>query len=152
MPSRNWSDDDELILDVTDALRPNPTEQRVIEAARAAYAWRRADPDSELAALLYDSDLDRTALVRSAVSGGPRNLVFGLGELRVEVEIGDAGIEGQLVPPGPGVVRLLSVDGPGRETRADEVGCFAFPAARRGTLRIECAVPAGTFATEWFNA
>ena len=62
MPSRNWSDDDELILDVADALRPNPTEQQVMEAARAAYAWRSADPDRELAALLYDSHLDRTAL------------------------------------------------------------------------------------------
>lgn len=153
MPSRNWSDDDELILDVADALRPNPTEQQVMEAARAAYAWRSADPDRELAALLYDSHLDRTALVRSPLTGGPRNLVFGLGELRVEVEIGDAGIEGQLVPPGPGVVRLLTPDGTAAETSADEVGCFAFPAAaRRGPIRIECSTPAGTVATEWINA
>jgi len=152
MPSRNWNDDDELILDLADVLRPNPTEQRVIEAARAAYVWRAADPDTELAALLYDSHHDCSVLVRSPVSGAPRNLVFGLGELRVEVEIGDAGIEGQLVPPGPGIVRLLTVDGTAAETTADEVGCFAFPAARRGPIRIEWAVPAGTFATEWINA
>ena len=152
MPSRNWNDDDELLLDITDVLRPNPTEQRVIEAARAAFAWRCADPDMELALLLYDSDLDRAAAVRAPVSGSHRNLVFGSGPLRVEVEIGDAGIEGQLVPPQPGTVRLLTADGAADETTADEVGCFAFPAARRGPIRIECTTPAGTVATEWINA
>ena len=151
MPSRNWNDDDELLLDVTEALRPNPTEQRVIAAARAAFAWRSSDPDAELAALLYDSDLDRTASVRSSLPGAPRNLVFALGDQRVEVEIGEAGIEGQLVPPGPGTVRLVTVDGTAAETAADEVGCFAFPATRRGPIRIECSTPAGTVATEWIN-
>ena len=151
MPSRNWNDDDELILDVADALRPDPTEQRVIAAAGAARAWLASDPDTELAALLYDSHIDRTALVRSSLSGAPRSLVFGLGELRVEVEIGDAGIEGQLVPPGPGTVRLLTVAGTAAETTADEVGCFALPAARRGPIRIECTTEAGTVATEWIN-
>ncbi len=152
VPSRNWNDDDELILDVADALRPNPTEQRVLAAARAAYRWRASDPDAELAALLYDSHLDTTALVRAPAGAAPRNLVFGRGDLRVEIELSDTGIEGQLVPPAAGVVRLLTVDGTAAETRADEVGCFAFPAANRGPIRIECAVPGGRFATEWINA
>lgn len=152
MPSRNWNDDDELIRDLGEALRQGPAEQQVIEAARAAFAWRAADADLELAALLYDSRLDQTALVRGPHSGAPRNLVFGLGQLRIELELSDTGIEGQLVPPEPGVVRLLTATGPAVETTADELGCFSFPARRRGQIRIEYSLAGGQFATGWINA
>jgi hypothetical protein len=152
MPLRNWNDDDEFLLDVSDAMRPDPAEQRVIAAARAVYAWRGSDADRELAALLYDSCLDRTATVRAPISGGPRNLVFGLGTLRIEIELSDAGIEGQLIPPEPGVVRLLTVAGLAAETIADEVGCFTFATPPKGPIRIECVVNGRPLATAWINA
>ena len=152
MPWRNWSDDEELMRDVGDALRTDPAERQVVEAGHAIGAWHFADADRALAALLYDSYLDGIAAVRGPASGAPRNLVFALGELRVEIELSDTGIEGQLIPPEPGHVRLLDATGPIAETTADQVGCFTFPAGRRGPIRIECSVGDGRrFATEWIT-
>ena len=151
MPWRNWNDDEELLLDIGDALRPDPLEAEVIAAARHVQAWRSAEVDRALAALLYDSELDRTAAVRGPLSGGPRNLVFALGELRVEVELSDAGIEGQLIPPEPGQVRLFTEAGLIAEATADEVGCFRLPSSRPGPIRIECQVAGRQIATEWIT-
>lgn len=158
MPWRNWSDDDELLLDIGDAFRPEPDEQVVLHAAHAVRGWRSADADRALAALLYDSCLDGTAAVRGPSSRAPRNLVFALEQLRVEIEVSDAGIEGQLIPPESGTVRLLDAGGAIAETTADEVGCFSFPAGssaragRWGPVRIECAVAGRRLATEWITA
>jgi hypothetical protein len=151
MPWRNWSDDEELLLDIGDAVRPEPFEQQVIEAGRMVHAWHGTDLDKALAALLYDSHLDGLSAVRGPISGAPRNLVFALGELRVEIELSDTGIEGQLIPPEPGQVWLLDATGPVAETTADEVGCFSFPAGRRGPIRIECLVSGRRIATEWIS-
>ena len=118
MSSRNWSDDHELMRDLGEALTSIPAEQQVVDAARTAYGWRSLSADLELAALLYDSDLDQTTLVRGPVPGSPRALVFGRGSRRVEIELSETGIEGQLVPPEPGVVRLLTAAGSAAETTA----------------------------------
>jgi hypothetical protein len=151
MPWRNWNDDEDLLLDIGEALRPEPLEAEVRTAARAVQAWRSAEVDRALAALLYDSELDRTAAVRGPLSGAPRNLVFALGELRVEIELSDAGIEGQLIPPEPGTVRLFNATGQIAEATADEVGCFTFPTRRPGPIRIECQVAGRKVATEWIT-
>jgi hypothetical protein len=148
----NWNDDDDLIRDIADALRPDPLEQRVVEAARVAYGWWSCDPDLEIAALLYDSYVDGGVVVRARHAGPPRTLLFGCGPLRVEIEVSRAGIDGQLIPPGPGTVRLLTVSGPVAETTADEVGCFTLPSPPTGPMRIECTVSGGRFATKWVVA
>jgi hypothetical protein len=152
MSWRNWSDDEELLLDIGDAVRPQPYEQQVIAAGRVVHAWHGTDLDKALAALLYDSHLDGLAAVRGPAFGAPRNLVFALGELRVEIELSDTGIEGQLIPPESGTVWLLDGTGPVAETTADEVGCFSFPAGRRGPVRIECLVSGRRIATEWISS
>lgn len=154
MPWRNWNNDDELLLDIGEALRPEPLEVEVLAAAASVRAWRTAEVDRALAALLYDSELDRTAAVRGPISGAPRNLVFALGELRVEIELSENGIEGQLIPPEPGQVRLFNQAGLVAEATADEVGCFTFPArpgGRPGPIRIECQVAGRPVATEWIT-
>ena len=63
----------------------------------------------------------------------------------------DTGIEGQLIPPEPGVVRLLTVTGPGTETTADEVGCFAFPTQRGQPIRLECTLDGDRIITDWIT-
>jgi hypothetical protein len=152
MPWRNWSDDDELMRDIADAVRPEPLEQQILAAGRLVFAYHVTDLDKALAELTYDSRVDGVAAVRGPLSGGPRNLVFSLGELRVEIEVSDAGIEGQLIPPEPGKVWLLDAGGPVAETTADEVGCFSFPSSRSGPVRIECDVSGRRVATEWITA
>jgi hypothetical protein len=151
MPWRNWRDDDELMLDIGDALRTDPYEAVVLEAGRLIGQWQSRDADRELAALLYDSYVDGLAAVRGPATGAPRNLVFALDEVRIEIEISDAGIEGQLIPPEPGRVWLLDATGPVAETVADQVGCFTFPPGRHGPVRIECAVEDRRVATEWIS-
>jgi hypothetical protein len=152
MPSRNWSDDAELIGDLREALRPTPVEQKVIDAAWAAFAWGRADPDIELAELLYDSFLDEAAPVRGPLASAPRALVFGRGPLRVELELSEGGIEGQLVPPEPGTVRLVTLAGAAAETAADAVGCFSFHTQARKPFRLSCTSAAGHLDTEWITS
>ena len=153
MPWRSWNDDDELMRDLTEALRAEPYEAQVIEAGRGIGTWYTADADRALAALLYDSHLDGLVAVRGPAPGTPRNLVFALGELRIEIELSDLGIEGQLIPPEPGRVWLLDATGPIAEATADEVGCFTFPATRRGPIRLECETGDGRrLATEWISA
>jgi hypothetical protein len=151
MAWRNWNDDDELLLDIGEALRPEPLEAEVLAAARAVRARRSADVDRAPAALLHDSEPDRTASVRGPLSGAPRNLAFALGESRVEIELGDAGVEGRLIPPEPGRVRLFNGAGLVAEATADEVGCFALPTRRPGPIRIECQVAGRRAATEWIT-
>jgi hypothetical protein len=69
----------------------------------------------------------------------------------VEIEVSDAGIEGQLVPPGPGVVRLVTLDGVESETTADDVGCFTFQTRLQGPIRLACCSRAGQITTEWIT-
>ena len=158
MAPPNWNDEHELMRDLAEALgpdpleRPDPVEQQVIDAASAVRRWRASDPDLELAALLYDSDLDTSAHVRGSFGGPPRTLVFGCCGWQIEIELNDAGIEGQLIPPEAGTVRLRDVDGASTETTADEVGCFRFPSPHRVPIRIECAVEGQRFATAWIAA
>lgn len=151
MAWRDWGDDDELLADIADAVRPEPLEPHVVAAGRRVHAWHSGDVDKALAALLYDSHLDAVGGLRGPASSAPRSLVFALGDLRVEIEVSEAGIEGQLIPPGPGRVWLLDAAGPVTDTVADEVGCFSFPAPRHGPIRIECLVSDRRIATEWIS-
>ncbi|MEV4349295.1 hypothetical protein AB0J83_32970 [Actinoplanes sp. NPDC049596] len=150
MRSRDWSNDDVLMHDLGEVLRPGPTEQRVAEAATGLLAWRlRAE--QEMAALLYDSGLDASITVRAGGHGEPQTLVFGHGPVQIEVEVSDDGIEGQFIPPRPGVIRLCTVAGTQAETIVDEVGCFSFPLPARGPIRLECATAENTLLTEWIS-
>jgi len=150
MLSRDWNNDDAFMDDLSESLRIGPIEQRVISAATGLLAWRPGT-DHELAALLYDSYLDDAISVRAERHGEPQTLVFGHGPVRIEIEVSDRGIEGQFIPPHPGIVRLRTVAGTQAETAVDEVGCFAFPPPLAGPIRLEWAVTAGTYLTEWIS-
>jgi hypothetical protein len=153
--SPKWSDD-ELLEELRAALQEEPVDDGVIRAAQAAFSWRTIDEDLELLGLDTEAALAAGAPVRGGSPDGPRTLVFNgdrHGErLRVEVEIDEAGIFGQLIPPQPGQVTLVTAAGPQATTQADEVGCFAFPAGTSGPLRLECTLDADRFVTEWVTA
>lgn len=150
MPWRDWNDDDELLLDIGDALRCDRREQRVLDAARQIRVWRTAALDRPPAVLLYDSHMDRMA------AAGPRptatrSLIFALGEARVEIDVCGSGLDGRLIPPESGAVRLLDHCGPVAETTADDLGCFTFAGFARGPMRIECRVAGRRLATQWIT-
>jgi hypothetical protein len=149
MLTSNWNDDDELVRDLGKALRAPAVDERVLAAARMAFIWRTVDTDLELAHLLHDSYLDEGLAVRGEGPGSPRTLAFQGEQFGVEIELGDAGIEGQLIPPQPGGVELMTAEGTYATATADDIGCFTFPSTPRGAMRLRCSTDAGSFTTEW---
>ena len=149
MSSPRWSDD-ELLQELATALQELPPAESVVRAAQAAFTWRTVDADLELLGLDAGSGVAAAgALVRGNGSSTPHTLVFHGERLSVEVEIDEAGIVGQLIPPRPGHVTLLTADGPQATTQADEVGCFVFPAPGSGPMRLDCRLGDDHFITEW---
>lgn len=148
MNSPTWSDD-ELLHELRIALQESPVDESVIRAAQAAFTWRTVDDDLELLSLEAGSGLIADALVRDGGPGGPRTLAFHGERLSVEIEIDEAGIVGQLTPPRPGQVTLVTADGPQATTQADDIGCFTFPAPAAGSLRLDCRLGDDHFITEW---
>lgn len=148
MSSPRWTDD-ELLQELREALAEPPADESVIRAAQAAYTWRTVDADLELLSLEAGLELTSGALVRDGGPGGARTLVFHGGRLSVEIEIDEAGIVGQLIPPQPGQLTLVTADGPQATAQADEVGCFALPLPGSGPLRLDCRLGADHFVTEW---
>jgi hypothetical protein len=145
--SPRWTDD-ELLQELGAALREPPVADHVTRAAQAAFTWRTVDQDLELLTLA-SSGLTAGALVRGTGPGTPRTLAFYGERLSVEVEIDETGIIGQLTPPQPGQVTLVTPAGPQATTQADEVGCFSFPLPEPGPLRLDCRLGADHFVTEW---
>lgn len=160
MPSPDWNDDDVLMAELSGAVTSAEADLLVVEAARGVFAWHAAFTDLELELLTLTSDslldtLDGAAAVRDlAGEQDPRILTFeattGDGEGGVELEVGERGIVGQLLPPGPGRVELLSAAGSLGAVTADEVGCFAFaPGDPAGPVRVRIETGGRRFVTDW---
>ena len=143
-----WTDD-ELLRELAAALREEPVDDRIVRAARGAFAWRTVDADLILLELDSSAIAAAGAAVRAGGSAPPRTLAFRGERLSVEIEIDEAGIVGQLTPPQPGRITLLTAAGPGVSTQADEVGCFAFPPRVSGPIRLDCRVDHDHFVTQW---
>jgi len=144
--SPRWTDD-ELLRELRSALREPPVDERYIRAAQAAFTWRTVDADLEILSLETGLALSGAAPVRGP--GSPRTFAFHGEQLSVEIEIDGDGIVGQLTPPGPARVTLVTTDGPQAAAQADEVGCFALPPPPPGPMRLECQRGTDRFLTEW---
>lgn len=148
MNSPTWSND-ALWHELRAALQESEVDESVVRAAQAAFTWRTVDADLELLGLDAGSGPKDGALVRASGPGGPRTLMFRGERLSVEIEIDETGIVGQLIPPQPGQVTLVTADGPQATTEADDVGCFALPPPMAGPLRLDCRLGDDHFITEW---
>ena len=144
--SPRWTDD-ELLRELRSALREPPVDERYIRAAQAAFTWRTVDADLEILSLETGLALSGAAPVRGP--GSPRTFAFHGEQLSVEIEIDGAGIVGQLTPPQPGQVTLVTAEGPQATVQADEVGCFTFPPPAPGPVRLDCRLGADHFVTAW---
>ena len=147
MCSPEWTDD-ELLQELRSALQEEPVAESVIRAAQAAFTWRTVDAELELLSLEAGDELAAAALVRGG-PGAQGSFAFHGERLSVEIEVDGAGIVGQLTPPQPGQVTLVSAEGPQATAQADEVGCFTFPPPAPGPLRLDCRLGAERFVTEW---
>jgi hypothetical protein len=124
-----WSDN-ELLWALGAALRESAVDESFIRAAQAVFTWRTMDADLEPLRL-------------------PRMLVFRGGRMSVEIDTGEAGIAGRLMPSRPGWVTLVASDGRLAITRADDIGCFAFPPLAAGPLRLACRLGDDHFSIGW---
>jgi hypothetical protein len=146
--SPGWTDD-ELLQELRAALQEEPVAESVIRAAQAAFTWRTVDAELEMLSLDTSDELAAGALVRGDGPGEQRTFAFRGERLSVEIEIDGAGIVGQLTPPQPGQVTLVTAEGPQATVEADDVGCFIFAPPAPGPVRLACRLGAGHFATEW---
>ncbi len=110
-----------------------PAPVHVLDAARAAFAWHNID--AELATLAFDS-LSDSAGVRSGATN--RQLTFQAADLEIEVMVTENGVSrliGQLVPPQPSRVELISGD-QRYEAQADGSGRFDVDGTFAGPSRL----------------
>lgn len=145
-----WGDDEALLEDLREALRPLPSPPPdVVAAAKSLYTWRTVD--AELAALVYDSDLDDALLtrLRSDAAGG-RTLVYEVPGLSVELDVSGGGLVGQVLPPQPLDVEVQVPSGTGSRVEVDELGRFLVAPVPAGPVRLRCHTAEGLhFTTPW---
>jgi hypothetical protein len=143
------ADDDALLDELRAALQHAGTPTPLMTAGgEAAFSWRSID--AELAVLTEESAAAESAMVRGA-SASPRTLEFQGAHLSVEIEEAEAALVGQLVPPTPGRITLLSPTGELGQATADELGCFTLDHPSGELIRVRCETPSGALITEWFR-
>lgn len=150
MFSRGPDDGDDMLLaELMEALAdPGPIPQRVVDAAKEAFAWRIMDAELELMTLVYDSRLEDGAVVRNGAAAPPRTLVFEGSDICVEVEVGDD-VMGQIIPPQPGHVTLVTPQETFAAVEADAMGCFRLERPAHGPVRFSCETLGSRLTTDW---
>lgn len=149
MTSR-WSDDDQLMADLADALRSGGSvPPEVVSAAKAVFDLRTLD--AELARLTYDSRLDvelAGALRSDKLS--VRSLVFGVGELNLDLDVLPDTLVGQVTPVQAGRITVEARDGRSAAGEVDATGMFSVAWTTPGEMRLRVELAGGSsFVTEW---
>lgn len=78
-----------------------------------------------------------------------RLLVFSASSLSLELEVISGRLVGQILPPGPGEIRVEASDGGTFQIEADEAGFFDLPVMPSGPFRLRCDTPNGRLVTDW---
>ncbi|MDT0609033.1 hypothetical protein [Streptomyces lancefieldiae] len=127
-------------------LDPVPAELRRI----AVDAFALHDLDTRVAELTFDSLVD--ALPVRGEADPPRMLTFRADEVTVDVEVTADGLIGQVLPPGPARIEVLS--GPRAHARltADDMGRFTGDAPPTGPFALRLRTGREVVMTEWLRA
>jgi hypothetical protein len=120
-----------------------------IVAARAAFAWRTIDADLLLAELAFDSAHDEQLATRAGSAGATRLLVFDGAGRRIEAQVSDGAIVGQVTPPDGGRVSCQTTTETFDEAAIDEQGCFVLRSPTSGAVRLRIQSDRGGIATSW---
>jgi len=138
-PTTGNSGDDDLMLELKEALAAErPAPDHLMEAAKAAFEWRRLDEELKQLSLSYDSSEADLAGVRGPASTAPRMLVFDGEDVTVELELGTEVLMGQVVPAVYRRITLECADGRVDEADTDDVGVFLLRRPTRGPIRLRC--------------
>jgi hypothetical protein len=153
MASRWWSDDDDLLELLKDALRIEREMPRgFVEVGKAAYVWRTID--AELAALTYDSAWDAGDLSAAtrAENATLRALTFASGGLTIELEVTPEALFGQITPAQPGVVSVRVEAYETGSVPIDELGFFVVRPVPAEPFRLLLGTELGeTVLTGWVS-
>ncbi|MGW8065376.1 hypothetical protein ACVV2G_24685 [Streptomyces ziwulingensis] len=127
-------------------LDPVPTELRRI----AVDAFALHDLDARVAELTFDSLVD--AIPVRGENDPPRMLTFSVDEVTLDVEVTADGLIGQVLPPGPARIEVLS--GPRAHARltADDLGRFTGEAPPSGPFALRLRTGREVVVTEWLRA
>ncbi|CAA9393207.1 MAG: hypothetical protein AVDCRST_MAG75-1686 [uncultured Propionibacteriaceae bacterium] len=146
----HFLDDDVALLALLgEALAESrhPRNDELMAGALAAFSYRTMD--QELASLIYDSMLEPEPVGAERTLDTLRTIVFEADEVSIEIEIGDKGIVGQVVPPGRATVTAEHRDGARIQVVTDELGCFTLDTPGRGPVRLHVITKGTTAVTEW---
>ncbi|MFG3546361.1 hypothetical protein [Streptomyces sp. NPDC047725] len=127
-------------------LDPVPAELRRI----AVDAYALHDLEARVAELTFDSLVD--AIPVRGETDPPRMLTFRADEVIVDVEVTSDGLFGQVLPPGPAGIEVLS--GPRAHARltADDMGRFTGDAPPSGPFALRLRTGGEVVVTEWLRA
>jgi hypothetical protein len=139
-----WDDDDQLLAALRSALGEDGVPTRLVQQAKDVYLWRNVDED--LAALRYDSSIDRSVVTR-ADAAPLRTLIFATKRLTIELDVAPDALCGQLIPPRSGEVELESATGVRRKAGVDDLGAFRLRPIPPGSFRLHCRTEDNDIAT-----
>ena len=153
MDRAQWEDDDRLLAELGNALRPmREVPDRFVHAGKAAFAWHNIDV--ELAQLSFDSavsELGAPVGMRSD-RAADRTLTFVARDFTIEIEIHVDAVRGQLIPPQPGTVALRTSEDPGASIPIDDVGWFVIRPLPVSSFRLHVRTDAGAVViTDWIT-
>ncbi|MBQ1099789.1 hypothetical protein KBY55_27940 [Streptomyces sp. b94] len=116
----------------------------------AVDAFALHDLDARVAELTFDSLVD--AIPVRGETDPPRMLTFRADEMTVDVEVTADGLIGQVLPPGPARIEVLS--GPLAHARltADDMGRFTGGAPPTGPFALRLRTGREVVVTEWLRA
>jgi hypothetical protein len=126
----------------------DPVPEALRQLAVEAYALH--DLDARVAELTFDSLLH--ALPVRGAADVPRMLTFQAGELTVDVEVSGDGLMGQVMPPQPARIEVLSGPGAGARLTADDLGRFTADAPPTGPFALRLRTGGHVVVTEWLRA
>lgn len=150
MDEQAWGTDEELLIELGEALRSAGPLPAGHAAGRAAWASRRGSR-FQSAALTFDSVLEDVAALRDVQNAQARMLTFATEDnFSLEVELGEDRLLGQIIPAVAGSVTTVTVEGSGETTVTDEVGCFGL-SLPSGPFRLQFESPEADFITEWMR-
>ncbi|GAB2852682.1 hypothetical protein GCM10027074_19430 [Streptomyces deserti] len=126
----------------------DPLPAQLQQIAVEAYALH--DLDARVAELTFDSLVD--AIPVRGATDAPRMLTFRAGEVTVDVEVTAQGLMGQVLPPGPARIEVLSGPHAGAPLTADDLGRFTGDSPPSGPFALRLRTGGEVVVTEWLRA
>ncbi|GHE60819.1 hypothetical protein GCM10018771_48210 [Streptomyces cellulosae] len=126
----------------------DPVPPLLLQSAIDAFALR--DLEARVAELTFDSLVD--AIPVRGAAAAPRMLTFSAGGTTLDVELTEEGMIGQVLPPSPARIDILTGPRPATTTTADDMGRFTAPVTPSGPFALRLHTPGEVVMTEWLRA